>query len=156
MSRPRSYARLLRARGLRDTLPREAILQALDRRGFHPTAKELHAHLIKEGYDLGFSTVYLNLKTLTKEGLVRELSGGPWGAARYDGWGRPHVHLLCLSCGRLEDQEVEAFPQEETEGWEVLDFPLVVYPARACPYCRPLEEGRPRVRRRVRVQAPPP
>ncbi len=155
MERPKSYARLLRTRGLRDTLPREAILQALDRRDYHPTAKELHAHLLKEGYDLGFSTVYLNLRTLAKEGLIRELPGGPWGAARYDGWVRPHIHLLCLSCGRLQDQEVEDLPGVEAEGWEVQGFPLVVQLALSCPYCRPGGEA-PRGRRRVRVQAPPP
>ncbi len=105
-----NYRARLKAVGLRHTLPRERILSYLDRKNVHPTPEELYQGLKKRGYDIGLSTVYLNLHVLREHGLLYEFKD-PKGYTRYDGYNEPHVHLVCLSCGKVEDLLLKNLPE---------------------------------------------
>lgn len=109
-----NYRKLLRDAGLRHTEVREKMLSVLDRRDYHPTPEELYQRLKKRG-GIGLSTVYLNIHTLGKRGIIRELKG-PKGEMRIDGWQEPHVHLVDYEKGIIRD-----LPLEEV-GFDVADL----------------------------------
>ncbi|TBH17571.1 Fur family transcriptional regulator [Thermus thermamylovorans] len=125
-----SYRARLKAVGLRHTLPRERILTYLDRKNVHPTPEELYNGLKRRGYDIGLSTVYLNLHVLREHGLIYEFKD-PKGYTRYDGYNEPHVHLTDVETGKVEDLPLKNLPDLDLEGlkrlvaertgWEVQD-----------------------------------
>jgi len=102
----------LRARGLRWTPQRRAILEVLRGTEGHVTAIELIEQCRRRDPDVTPSTVYRTLETLEELGLVTH-SHGVDGRAEYHV--RPeteHGHLACASCGQsweLDASEVRAF-----------------------------------------------
>jgi Fur family transcriptional regulator, stress-responsive regulator len=94
----------LRGRGLRVTSQRRAVLAVLADRP-HSTATELAATLAADGVIAGMSKqgLYNVLDDLTRVGLVRSIepAGSP---ARYElRVGDNHHHVVCRSCGRMDD-----------------------------------------------------
>ncbi|MFZ3573655.1 Fur family transcriptional regulator [Streptomyces sp. BH097] len=97
---------LLRGRGLRSTAQRRAVLAALQGRP-HASAADLEERIRKAsvGSAAGLSRqgLYNVLEDLTRVHLVRciEPAGSP---ARFElRVGDNHHHLVCRSCGRIED-----------------------------------------------------
>ncbi|WP_019547377.1 Fur family transcriptional regulator [Streptomyces sulphureus] len=94
---------LLRSRGLRSTAQRRAVLSALGEAP-HATAPDLES-LLGPGTAHGLSRqgLYNVLDDLARSGLVRciEPAGSP---ARYElRVGDNHHHLVCRTCGRVQD-----------------------------------------------------
>ncbi|MEN2981729.1 MAG: Fur family transcriptional regulator [Thermus sp.] len=143
MKEKENYRARLKAVGLRHTLPRERILSYLDRKNVHPTPEELYNGLKKRGYDIGLSTVYLNLHVLREHGLIYEFKD-PKGDTRYDGYNEPHVHLVCTACGKVEDLLLKNLPEldlsgaqgaaAEKTGWALEGFRLEF--RGKCPTCQ--------------------
>ena len=77
------------------------ILEIVDQSDEHMTAEQLYLELKKTEPKVVQATVYNNLNTLYKEGLIRKLSleGSP---DRYDKI-KKHDHLVCKKCGALSD-----------------------------------------------------
>lgn len=93
---------LLRARGLRVTEPRIAVLAYLAATDRHPTAEDVETAVNADGQVLSRASVYNVLHSLTRAGLVTGMSVKD-GATRYDAHVAPHHHLVCRTCGRVED-----------------------------------------------------
>lgn len=93
---------LLRARGLRVTEPRVAVLSYLASTSRHPTAEDVETAVNAGGPVLSRASVYNVLHSLARAGLVVGMSVKD-GATRYDAHVAPHHHLVCRSCGRVED-----------------------------------------------------
>lgn len=93
-------AEQLRRNGLRNTVQRRAVLGALADRP-HATASQVASALPLAG--LSRQGLYNILDDLTRVGLVRRIE--PAGsAARYElRVGDNHHHLVCRTCGRVED-----------------------------------------------------
>ena len=95
----------LRAAGLRSTGQRRAVLRAIDALR-HATVDELAAQVQAELPEVSLSTVYRILETLDDAGLVTHAHlhhGSPtWHVVDGD----PHLHLVCATCGRVEQQPV--------------------------------------------------
>ncbi|MGW2684778.1 Fur family transcriptional regulator [Streptomyces sp. NPDC001414] len=92
---------LLKGKGLRSTAQRRAVLTALRGRP-HSTAADLETRVGAAG-GLSRQGLYNVLDDLTKAELVRRIepAGSP---ARYElRVGDNHHHLVCRSCGRIED-----------------------------------------------------
>lgn len=105
-----SAADLLRAKGLRSTAQRRAVLTALHGHP-HSTAADLESRIgIAAGGKspsggLSRQGLYNVLEDLTQAELIRciEPAGSP---ARYElRVGDNHHHLVCRSCGRIEDTD---------------------------------------------------
>ena len=109
---PTRSASELRARGLRWTPQRRAILEVLRGTEGHVTVIELIEQCRRRDPDVTPSTVYRTLETLEELGLVRH-SHGVDGREEYHV--RPeteHGHLACSSCGQsweLDAGEVRSF-----------------------------------------------
>lgn len=67
----------------------------------HPTAQQLHDAVREVLPDLSLGTVYRNLHQLVSSGDLIEVNIG--SSIHYDCRSRRHHHLLCSSCGKLED-----------------------------------------------------
>jgi Fur family transcriptional regulator, peroxide stress response regulator len=93
---------LLRARGLRVTEPRVAVLAYLASTDRHPTAEDVETAVNADGPVLSRASVYNVLHSLARAGLVAGMSVKD-GATRYDAHVAPHHHLVCRACGRVED-----------------------------------------------------
>jgi len=96
----------LRARGHRTTIPRNAVIELLDRSTKHPSAEEVYLAVHRTYPAIGLTTVYRTLELLEQMGIIRKLVFGD-GRSRYeisDGprW-RYHQHLFCTKCGRVMD-----------------------------------------------------
>jgi Fur family ferric uptake transcriptional regulator len=96
----------LRAAGLRSTGQRRAVLRAIDALQ-HATVDELAAEVQSTMPEVSLSTVYRTLETLDEAGLVTHAHlhhGSPtWHVVDGD----PHLHLVCASCGQVQQQPVE-------------------------------------------------
>jgi Fur family ferric uptake transcriptional regulator len=95
---------LLRAHGLRRTVPRIAVLAALEPIDGHLSVAEIHRRLVDSGThgpqapDL--ATVYRTVTTLVEQGVLHALTveGGvtTYGLAK-----DPHHHAVCTRCGAI-------------------------------------------------------
>lgn len=87
--------------GQRISRQREVILQELCALKCHPTADELYERVRRVLPRISLGTVYRNLELLTETGVIQKL--GPGERRRFDGNVRPHPHVRCLACGRVDD-----------------------------------------------------
>lgn len=92
----------LRARGQRVTLPRLLVHRHVRRAPTHVTPEQLHAELVPQLPSLSPATIYGTLDLLDELGLVRRVST-PRGGTVYDSRLDDHHHVICRSCGRIED-----------------------------------------------------
>jgi Fe2+ or Zn2+ uptake regulation protein len=95
----------LRARGMRVTPQRLEIHDALARLGRHATADEVLRQVRSTQPGLSLPTVYATLDLLVELGAARRVNAAS-GAALYDPRAEAHAHLVCDSCGRVEDVEL--------------------------------------------------
>jgi Fur family transcriptional regulator, peroxide stress response regulator len=87
---------------LRPTAQRYAVLEFLAQHPVHATAEEIFRAVNRNDPRASRATVYNNLRSLAKAGLVREvMSEGK--AARFDANLRRHHHFICERCGSVED-----------------------------------------------------
>jgi Fe2+ or Zn2+ uptake regulation protein len=99
---PPSGAERLRARGVKVTGPRLAILGLLERNRTHPSAEAVFAALRPEHPSLSLSTVYKTLDVFIRAGLCRHVTG-EGVPLRVDGTLFPHDHASCRTCGAIFD-----------------------------------------------------
>ncbi len=97
--------------GVRATAPRRALLATVEQWDGSFTALELHEGAKKREPSLGIATTYRTLELLRDSGSIRALAGRePRTYVRcHPGH---HHHLVCVSCGRVEDTELCAAPSE--------------------------------------------
>ena len=102
----------------------------------HPTADWVYEQARKKLPRISLGTVYRNLKQLTAEGLLLEITTSR-GAARYDANLTKHSHLRCARCNRLEDltqNEIEFIPKSRLRRYQILEFRIEFLGI--CPACR--------------------
>lgn len=96
----------LRAAGLRSTVQRRAVLEALDELG-HATVDELATQVQRTRPELSLSTVYRVLEALDEVGLVTHAHLHHGAPTYHSVGGDPHIHLVCQSCGSVTQADVE-------------------------------------------------
>jgi Fe2+ or Zn2+ uptake regulation protein len=94
----------LRARGHRVTLPRLLVHRHVRRAPTHVTPEQVHGQLSRQLPSLSPATIYGTLDLLDDLGFVRRVST-PRGGTVYDSRVDDHHHVICRSCGRIEDLE---------------------------------------------------
>lgn len=94
----------LRTEGRRVTPQRRVIVQVLLADGSHLTADQVLRRARRELPEISPATVYNTLHELATLGVLRELDLGlGLEERRYDIATEEHDHLVCLTCGRVED-----------------------------------------------------
>ncbi|MBP6903326.1 MAG: ferric iron uptake transcriptional regulator [Burkholderiaceae bacterium] len=144
-STPTSQARAdeLKSSGLKATLPRIKILEVFQRSAQrHMTAEDVYKLLLAEGADIGLATVYRVLMQFEQAGLLSRNHFESGKSVFELNEGKHHDHLVCLSCGHVEefyDPEIERRQRAvaEAHGFELQDHALSLYAVctkTACPH----------------------
>ena len=101
----------LRKTGLKATTPRLRILELFDKsEGRHLSADDVHRTLLEEHADIGLATVYRALTQFQEAGLLERHYFESTKAVFEKKKTPHHDHLVCLTCGRVEefvDEEIE-------------------------------------------------
>jgi Fur family peroxide stress response transcriptional regulator len=92
----------LRNKGYKATPQRIAICRIALYSREHPTAQNISDKVKKIHPTVSLATVYKTLQVLRDLDLIQELNF-PNGQARFDSYIKPHVNLMCLQCGSIED-----------------------------------------------------
>jgi Fur family ferric uptake transcriptional regulator len=123
----------LKSSGLKATAPRLKVLEAFQRSPQrHLTAEDVYKLLLAEDADIGLATVYRVLMQFEQAGLLTR-SHFESGKSVFElNEGQHHDHLLCLTCGRVEeffDAEIEQRQRAvaEQRGFALQDHALALY-----------------------------
>ena len=123
----------LKSSGLKATLPRIKILEVFQHaQRRHMTAEDVYKLLLADGADIGLATVYRVLMQFEQAGLLTR-SNFESGKSVFElNEGQHHDHLVCLTCGRVEefyDAEIEQRQRQvaETRGFELHEHSLALY-----------------------------
>ncbi len=92
----------LRKANRRITSQRKLVFEHVHALETHPCAAEVYGAIKGKLPSVSLATVYRNLRTLTSEGLLRELPGQR-GVVRFDSNLSDHYHFVCGSCNGLSD-----------------------------------------------------
>ena len=92
----------LREHGLKATIQRLAILEAVDEAG-HIGVDELYKIVSQKHPSFSLSTVYKNIEGMQKAGLLVEvpIAGDK---KKYEVLKEDHIHLICQVCGTIIDK----------------------------------------------------
>jgi Fur family ferric uptake transcriptional regulator len=94
--------------GLRATKQRLAVLRALDGRSEAVSAQDLYHGLRKRRGSPGLATIYRTLASLAEAGVLDTFTHD--GEQRFKMCGdEHHHHLVCRSCGTVEEVTSDAF-----------------------------------------------
>lgn len=104
MSLSIDIAALLRERGQRPTPQRLMILSVLAEHGDHMTAEKVFEQVRREYPAINLSTVYRTLEAFRDLAIVSETDLGG-GVRQFELLGRPHHHLICLSCNHIAEMD---------------------------------------------------
>jgi len=125
--------------GLRITSQRALILDVIRRGKGHLDADEIHRRARKKQPRLSLSTVYRNLQTLKKLGLVEELH---FNEEHHHYEIKPptkHHHLVCLGCGKVVEFKCPMSQKMREHVSQENDFLIIDEEVRMrgyCPECR--------------------
>ncbi|NRF66245.1 ferric iron uptake transcriptional regulator [Aquincola sp. S2] len=128
-----SHADDLKSSGLKATLPRIKILEVFQRsEQRHMTAEDVFKALLAEGADIGLATVYRVLMQFEQAGLLSRNHFESGKSVFELNEGQHHDHLVCLTCGRVEeffDAEIEKRQRAvaQTRGFDLQDHSLALY-----------------------------
>ncbi len=128
------YQEYLLHNGLKSTVQRDLIANEFYRLKGHITAEDLHANIRKKHSSIGLATVYRTLKILASAGIAHERRFND-GFTRYeffDPEDRHHDHIVCISCGKVEEfenDEIEELQKSVAKRYKftMLDHKLEIY-----------------------------
>jgi Fur family peroxide stress response transcriptional regulator len=136
-----AFAEHCRKSGLSVTRQRLAIFEALAASREHPSAEDIHRTVRRRLPHLSLATVYKNLESLREIGAVSDVNAlhehGRYEAALPGtGAGKPHHHLVCVSCRKvvdLHDAALDGLRVSDTLGFQVRALKVQV--EGLCPDC---------------------
>jgi Fur family ferric uptake transcriptional regulator len=136
-----THADELKSSGLKATLPRIKVLEVFQRTAQrHMAAEDVFKALLQDGADVGLATVYRVLMQFEQAGLLSR-SHFESGKSVFElNEGQHHDHLVCLTCGRVEeffDAEIEQRQRSvaAARGFELQDHALSLYAVCIKPDC---------------------
>ncbi len=111
---------------MRNTRQKKIILDTLNNINCHPTAEELYDSIYSIFPDIGKSTIYRNLKSMTDKGIIRrlEISGD---VQRYDFLDN-HYHGRCILCNKIVDIDIpyqKKLDKQLTKKYDILGHDIV-------------------------------
>ena len=123
----------LKKAGLKITLPRQKILEIMEKaKEHHLSAEDIYRILLESGMEVGLATVYRVLTQFEKAGLIiRHHFESGQSVFELD-HGVHHDHLVCVKCGGVEEF-VDAMIEKRQEeiavqaGYLITDHSLNIY-----------------------------
>jgi Fur family transcriptional regulator, ferric uptake regulator len=133
----------LKTIGLKATVPRLRILELFEKSTVrHLSAEDVYRVLMKDGLDIGLATVYRVLTQFEQAGLLQRHHFESGKAVFELNDSSHHDHLVCLTCGRVEefyDAEIEKRQLKiaKERGFAITEHALYLYAdctKQRCPY----------------------
>ena len=133
----------LKTIGLKATVPRLRILELFEKSSVrHLAAEDVYRLLMKDGLDIGLATVYRVLTQFEQAGLLKRHHFESGKAVFELNDSSHHDHLVCLTCGRVEefyDAEIEKRQNRvaRDRGFSIREHALALYAdctKADCPY----------------------
>ncbi len=127
------------ARPARATRQRAAITELLDSVDEFRTAQELHDELRRRGENIGLTTVYRTLQSMSAANLVDTLRIDTGESVYRRCSAHHHHHLVCRHCGatvEVDGPEVEAWAAEMAETHDFSDVSHTIEIFGTCRACR--------------------
>jgi Fur family transcriptional regulator, peroxide stress response regulator len=118
---------------LKETRQRKYILEQVRKLSSHPTAEDLYFAINKKFPAVSKATLYRNLDNFCKKGLIKRIEGK---YQRFDGNVKPHNHIKCVYCGRVDDIffDIEINSKKLKKlGYKIEDFAVAINGI--CPKC---------------------
>jgi Fur family transcriptional regulator, ferric uptake regulator len=121
--------------GLKATLPRIRVLEIFQRSARrHLTAEDVYKALLAEDADIGLATVYRVLTQFEQAGLLSRNHFESGKAVFELNEGKHHDHLVCITCGRVEEFYDEAIEVRQhaiarERGFDLQEHSLALYAA---------------------------
>jgi Fur family ferric uptake transcriptional regulator len=113
------WTAILEAAGIRATTQRLRVLDVLAAHPLPISAQRIHTVLQDSGENVGLTTVYRTLSSMTEVGLIHAFTHAGESVYRLCGPARHH-HLVCRVCGRVAERQeediVDGFRAEEVYG----------------------------------------
>lgn len=131
----------LRSAGLKVTLPRVKILEILEKKAgiHHLTAEQVYRILLNENEEIGLATVYRVLTQFENAGLVKRHHFEGRNSVFELDKGVHHDHIVCVSCGRVDEFTDEVIELQQDAIAKKLDYTLTdhcLYLYGLCRDCR--------------------
>jgi Fur family ferric uptake transcriptional regulator len=146
----RDFREILRARKLKATRARRLVFQEIvSSSDIHPNASEIHQRLTGRGEKVSLASVYRTLGLLVKSGLVSQVDLGE-DHSHYESEGAKagHGHLICLSCGAVEEFSDAPIHRRIVRIGDGRGFELDRFSIQAFGYCGRCRAKKPRLRSR--------
>jgi len=121
--RVEAFPEMCRRAGLKVTHQRTAVYSMLAGTDTHPCPEEVYESIRPSLPSISLATIYKILDLFHSHGFVRRLSTKDQ-VARYDANLDIHHHMICTSCGGIDDVDAGALPPPRLE-----DLP---FPASQC------------------------
>lgn len=118
------FKNILKEHGLKATIQRLAIYEALINTRKHPTADDIYRVVNAKYSGISLSTVYNTLETFVANNLVKKVSTDN-GTIKYDAILDSHHHLLCEDTNTISDyynDELDNILREYFEKNEIKNF----------------------------------
>jgi len=131
----------LKNAGLKATLPRLRIINLFETSKLrHMTAEDVYRQLLSEGIDIGLATIYRVLTQFEQAGLLVRHHFESGKAVFELDQGQHHDHIVCLTCGRVEefcDADIEKRQHRiaRDRGFEIREHALYLYAECVKPQC---------------------
>ncbi len=109
MLAPSEMVDRFRAEGLKVTPQRELVFRLLHGNQMHPSADVVFAAARESMPMISLKTVYQVLHDLRELGEIQTIEVGT-GSLRFDPNTAEHHHLVCTSCGRVADVQIDTSP----------------------------------------------
>jgi Fur family ferric uptake transcriptional regulator len=119
--------------GLKATLPRIRVLEVFQRsERRHLTAEDVFKVLLADDADIGLATVYRVLTQFEQAGLLSRNHFEQGKSVFELNEGKHHDHMVCLTCGRVEEFYDEAIEVRQhaiarERGFELQEHALSLY-----------------------------
>ncbi len=109
---------------------REIILETLQKKKCHFTAKEIYEKVKQTIPKISLGTVYRNLNILSEHGKIKKIEV-PYGSDQFDFSLFPHSHLYCIRCNKIYDLKTSLLNNikeliEQENGYQVLSDQIVL------------------------------
>ena len=125
----------LHEKGLKKVTPqRLAICEFVLSSKEHPTVEQVYQAVRKKYPTLSLATVYQTLHLLTEIGMLQEL-GTRDGISRYDSDTSPHINIICLNCGAIQDYKSKSVEEFLSQITRELKRPLIGQHLEIYSYC---------------------
>lgn len=139
----------LKTIGLKATLPRLKILEIFQKSNHrHMSAEDVYKQLLTANMDIGLATVYRVLTQFEQAGLLARNHFDSGKAVFELNEGTHHDHLVCLTCGKVEefhDAEIEKRQQRiaKERGFALQEHALSMYGVCTKPHCEGRKQATP-------------